>query len=141
MRVMRLVLIKAKPFAPISINALIAIKHPFCINLIGIVKLLLSFPNKFCKFSSLSSTSIPPKVETFLGLSLFPYCYSVVPHCHCSPWLPTHLLVVLALASALGSLASCDLILRSQNTFLPSYTILTLGLTIFGRILLLWASE
>jgi hypothetical protein len=112
---------KAKPFAPISINVLIAIKHPFYIILIGIVKLSLSFPNKFCKFSSLSSTSILPKVETFLGLSLFPRCFPIVPYCHYSPWLPMHSLVVLALASALGSLASYDLIHHSQNTFLPSY--------------------
>jgi hypothetical protein len=75
---------KAKPFALISINALIAIEYLFCINLIGIVKLLLSFPNKSCKFSSLSLISILPKVETFLGLSLFLYYYSV-PYCYCFP--------------------------------------------------------
>jgi hypothetical protein len=134
---MRLVLIKAKPFAPISINVLIAIEHLFYIILIGIVKLSLSFPNKSCKFSLLSSISIPPKVETFLGLSLFLCCFPIVPYCHYSPWLPMYLLIVLALASALGSLASYDLVYHSQNTFLPSYTVLTFGLTIFGCILLL----
>jgi hypothetical protein len=104
---------KAKPFAPVSINVLIVIKHLFYIILIGIVKLLLSFPNKSCKFSSLSSTSILPKVETFLGLSLFLHCFPVVPYCHYSPWLLMYSLVVLALASALGSLASYDLIYHS----------------------------
>jgi hypothetical protein len=104
---------KAKPFAPISINVLIAIEYPFCIILISIVKLSLSFPNKSYKFSSLSSISILPKVETFLGLSLFLRCFPVVPYCHYSPWLPMYLLVVLALASALGSLASYDLIYHS----------------------------
>jgi hypothetical protein len=110
---MRLVLIKAKPFAPISINVLIIIEHPFCIILTGIVKLSLSFPNKSCKFSLLSSISIPPKVETFLRLSLFLCCFPVIPYYHYSPWLPMHSLVVLALASALGSLASYDLIYYS----------------------------
>jgi hypothetical protein len=112
---------KAKLFAPISINVLIAIEYLFCIILTGIVKLSLSFPNKSCKFSSLSSISILPKVETFLGLSLFPCCFPVVPYCHCSPWLLIYSLMVLALASALGSLASYDLVYHSQNTFLPSY--------------------
>jgi hypothetical protein len=136
-----LVSIKANPFAPISINVLITIKYPFCIILTGIVKLSLSFPNKSCKFSSLSSTSILPKVETFLRFSLFPYCFPVIPYCHCSPWLLMHLLVILALALASGSLASYNLILCSQSTFLSSYTILTLSLTVFGHILLLWALE
>jgi hypothetical protein len=104
---------KAKPFAPISINMLIVIEHPFCIILTGIVKLSLSFPNKSCKFSSLSLISILPKVETFLGLSLFPRCFPIVPYCHYSLWLPMHSLVVLALALALGSLASYDLIHHS----------------------------
>jgi hypothetical protein len=108
-----LVSIKVKPFAPVFINALIAIKHPFCIILTGIVKLSLSFPNKSYKFSSLSSTSIPPKVEIFLGLSLFPCCFPVVPYYYYSPWLPIHSLMVLALASALGSLASYDLVHHS----------------------------
>jgi hypothetical protein len=120
---MRLVSIKTKLFAPVSINVLIAIEHPFYIILTGIVKLLLSFPNKSCKFSSLSSTSIPPKVETFLGLSLFLYCFPVILYYCCSPWLPIHSLVDLALALALGSLASYDFVHHIQNTFLPSYTI------------------
>ena len=82
MRVMRLILIKAKPFAPISINALIVNKHPFCIILIGIVKLSLSFPKSFYNFSSLNLIFIPPKIETFLRLNLFLYCFLISP---CSP--------------------------------------------------------
>ena len=107
---MRLVLIKVKPFALIFINILIIIEYPFYIILTGIIKLSLSFPNKSCKFSSLSLISIPPKVETFLGLSFFLCCFPVVLYCYCSPWLPIHSLMDLALALALGSLASYDLV-------------------------------
>jgi hypothetical protein len=82
----RLVLIKANLFAPISVNVLITIEHLFYIILTGIVKLLLSVPNKSCKFSSLSSILILPKKETSLRLGLFFYCY--LTDSHYFPWVP-----------------------------------------------------
>jgi hypothetical protein len=68
----RWALIKASPFAPVSINALDAIDSEFFASRIDMVKLSLSFPNNLVKSKVQQSTPFWPKEETFPRPRRFP---------------------------------------------------------------------
>jgi hypothetical protein len=64
-----LVLIKAKPFAPVLIKALVAIKYLLLIIYIFTLKLSFSFSNSLFRFNVLRSILVL-RIETFSRLSL-----------------------------------------------------------------------